>query len=215
MSEPRVVAIETPGLGNQTYLVGSGSEAVAVDVPRDGWRIADVAQDHGWRITHALETHVHNDYLSGARELREAHGTAILAPGRGGYAFGFQPADEGFELPLDGGGLVARATPGHTPEHLAWELQDEAGYRPASESPRTRTARFCFFCACRRIPRPAFPKGPHPHCPSRHRQTHKRGPSRRIPAADLRAISGADSPAGRIHPAVFPNPFYGWLYARL
>jgi rhodanese-related sulfurtransferase len=34
---------------------------------------------------------------------------------------------EGFELDLGDGGLVARATPGHTPEHLSWELQDGAG----------------------------------------------------------------------------------------
>lgn len=128
---PQVVVIPTPGLGNSTYLVGTGDEAVAIDVPRDAWRIAEIAADHGWRITHALETHVHNDYLSGARELEAAHGTSIVVSGRGEYAFGHVPADEGFEVPAGGGGLVARATPGHTPEHLSWELQDGAG-RPTA-----------------------------------------------------------------------------------
>lgn len=124
---PEVVVIPTPGLGNSTYLVGEGDGAVAIDVPRDGWRIAEIAQEHGWHITHALETHVHNDYLSGARELEATHGTRIVAPGRGDYAFGHIGADEGYELEVGGGGLVARATPGHTPEHLAWELQDGRG----------------------------------------------------------------------------------------
>ena len=124
---PEVVVIPTPGLGNSTYLVGAGPDALAIDVPRDAWRIVEIAQDHGWRITHALETHVHNDYLSGARELEAAHGTSIVAPGRGDYAFRHVPADEGFEVAAGNGGLVARATPGHTPEHLSWELQDAAG----------------------------------------------------------------------------------------
>ena len=83
---PEVVIIPTPGLGNSSYLVGVDAEAVAIDVPRDAWRIAGIAEEHGWRITHALETHVHNDYLSGARELEAVHGTRIVAPGRGEYA---------------------------------------------------------------------------------------------------------------------------------
>jgi glyoxylase-like metal-dependent hydrolase (beta-lactamase superfamily II)/rhodanese-related sulfurtransferase len=127
VSDVQVVAVGTPGLGNQAYLVGHGTAAVAIDVPRDGWRIAEVAERHGWRVTHALETHVHNDYLSGALELRAAHGTELVAPARGGYEFPVRGADEGFELDLGGGGLVALATPGHTPEHLAWELRDADG----------------------------------------------------------------------------------------
>ncbi len=122
-----VVAVPTPGLGNTAYLVGCDAEAVAVDVPRDAWRVARVAEEHGWRISHALETHVHNDYLSGARELRRAHGSRVVAPARGRYRFSHDGAQDGFSLALGRGGMVARATPGHTPEHLSWELQDDAG----------------------------------------------------------------------------------------
>ncbi len=129
--KPQVVAVPTASLGNSTYLVGHGDVAVAVDVPRDAWRVAQVAEAHGWRITHAVETHVHNDYLSGARELRRSHGTRIVAPARGRYRFSHHAADEGFCLDLDDGALVARATPGHTPEHLSWELQDGSG-RPTA-----------------------------------------------------------------------------------
>lgn len=128
---PRVVTVPAIGLGNNTYLVGSGGRAVAIDVPRDGWHIAEIAAQHGWRISHALETHVHNDYLSGARELRRTHGTAVIAPARGGYRFPHEGAVDGFRLDVEGGGLIARATPGHTPEHLSWELQDGSG-RPVA-----------------------------------------------------------------------------------
>jgi glyoxylase-like metal-dependent hydrolase (beta-lactamase superfamily II)/rhodanese-related sulfurtransferase len=127
IDQPSVVAIETPGLGNRTYLIGAGETAVAVDVPRDAWRVAHVAQEHGWRISHALETHMHNDYLSGALELRAAFGSAIVAPAKGGYRFACEAASEDYEVEVVGGGLVALATPGHTSEHLSWELQDGAG----------------------------------------------------------------------------------------
>jgi glyoxylase-like metal-dependent hydrolase (beta-lactamase superfamily II)/rhodanese-related sulfurtransferase len=122
-----IVSIATPGLGNNAYLVGSGDRAVVVDPPRDGWRVAEVAAEHGWRVSHVLETHVHNDYLSGARELQRSQGSRIVAPARGRYRFEHQAAGDGFSLDLGDGGLVARATPGHTPEHLSWEVRDGDG----------------------------------------------------------------------------------------
>ena len=122
-----IVPVATPGLGNRCYLVAHGGQAIVIDPPRDGWRIADEAREQGWRITHALETHVHNDYLSGALQLRRAEGTAIVAPAAGRYAFAHVAANDGLSLDIGGGGLVARATPGHTPEHLSWELQDGTG----------------------------------------------------------------------------------------
>lgn len=123
----RIVSIATPGLGNNAYLVGAGDGAIVIDPPRDGWRLSEVAEGHGWRITHALETHVHNDYLSGALQLRRSVGSTIVAPADGRYEFSHHPAVEGLEIDLADGGLVAMSTPGHTPEHLSWELRDGAG----------------------------------------------------------------------------------------
>lgn len=125
--DPDVVVIPTPGLGNSTYLVGAGDAAVVIDAPRDSWRIEEVAERRGWRITHAIETHVHNDYLSGALELRRSQQAIIVAPAQGRYQFTHVPAADGFSLDLASGGLVALATPGHTPEHLSWELRDGQG----------------------------------------------------------------------------------------
>ena len=122
-----VAVVATPGLGNSAYLLAADGQAVVIDAPRDGWRIAAIAEQRGWRITHALETHVHNDYLSGARELRRSHGTAIVGPAESRYRFSYQPAAEGFNLDVGSFGVIARATPGHTPEHLAWEVQDGNG----------------------------------------------------------------------------------------
>ena len=110
----------TPGLGDASYLLASGRDAVLVDPQRDAWRFLDVAERRGWRVRHVLETHVHNDYLSGALETRAATGAEIAAPARGGYEFAHRGMDEGDSIELGALRLTAWATPGHTPEHLAW-----------------------------------------------------------------------------------------------
>ena len=110
----------THGLGDTSYLLGGDGEAVLVDPQRDAWRFVEAAQRQGWRITHVLETHVHNDYVSGALETRAATGAEIVAPSRGGYEFAIRGADEGDVLEVGGMRFTALATPGHTPEHLAW-----------------------------------------------------------------------------------------------
>ncbi len=122
----------TQGLGNATYLLASDGEAVVVDPPRDAWRVTEVADARGWRLTHVVETHVHNDYLSGALELRADRRTTIVAPARGRYAFEHRGADEGDVVEVGGLRLVARATPGHTPEHLAWEVIPDGADRPSA-----------------------------------------------------------------------------------
>ena len=114
----------TPGLGDTSYLLASGREAVLVDPQRDAWRFLEAAERRGWRVRHVLETHVHNDYLSGALETRAATGADILAPARGRYEFEHVPVDEGDEIELGGLRLTAIATPGHTPEHLAWAVSE-------------------------------------------------------------------------------------------
>lgn len=124
--------ILTPGLGNVSTLVSAGREAVVVDPPRDAWRVMAAAEARGWRVTHVLETHVHNDYLSGALELRSAVGAEILAPARGRYAFAHRPMDDGDALEIDGLRFTAMPTPGHTPEHLAWEIAGDGTDGPAA-----------------------------------------------------------------------------------
>ncbi len=124
--------IHTPGLGNAAYLLAAGREAVVVDPPRDAWRIIAAAEARGWRITHVVETHVHNDYLSGALELHEALGAEILAPARGRYRFAHRAMEDGDTLELGGFGLTARATPGHTPEHLSWDVTPDGVVGPSA-----------------------------------------------------------------------------------
>jgi hydroxyacylglutathione hydrolase len=122
----------TPGLGDASYLLASGRDAVLVDPQRDAWRFLEVAERRGWRVRHVLETHVHNDYLSGALETRAATGAEIAAPARGAYEFDHRAIDEGDAIEIGSLRLTAWATPGHTPEHLVWVVHDlGAGTPPA------------------------------------------------------------------------------------
>ncbi len=120
----------TGGLGDNSYLLVSGDEAAVVDPQRDAWRFIRAAEKRGAVIRAVLETHVHNDYVSGAHEVRAATGAQIVAPAKGRYEFPHRPADEGDELPLGDLNLVAMATPGHTFEHLCWLASD--GGTPAA-----------------------------------------------------------------------------------
>jgi glyoxylase-like metal-dependent hydrolase (beta-lactamase superfamily II)/rhodanese-related sulfurtransferase len=110
----------TPGLGDNSYLVRSGDEAVIVDPQRDAWRFLAAAERLGVHVRAVLETHVHNDYVSGAHEIRAATGATLVLPARGRYEFAYQGAEDGYELAIGDLRLVAMATPGHTPEHLSW-----------------------------------------------------------------------------------------------
>jgi glyoxylase-like metal-dependent hydrolase (beta-lactamase superfamily II)/rhodanese-related sulfurtransferase len=136
----------TPGLGDASYLLASGRDAVLVDPQRDAWRFLEIAEQRGWRVRHVLETHVHNDYLSGAIETHVATGAEIAAPARGRYEFAHRPMDEGDWLEIGSLRLTAWATPGHTPEHLVWAVEDLAGPAPeraaAANAPRMPDAVF-------------------------------------------------------------------------
>ncbi len=113
----------TPGLGDNSFLLTSGDEAAAIDPQRDVARLLDAAVARGARIRYAIETHVHNDYVSGAAELRDATGAEIVGPARAGYAYAFRPLDDGDELGIGDIRLAAAATPGHTPEHTSYLLR--------------------------------------------------------------------------------------------
>jgi hydroxyacylglutathione hydrolase len=118
--------IPTPALGDNSYLLVSGDEAAVVDPQRDAWPLVEATLDRGLSLRYVLETHVHNDYVSGAREWQVASGATVVGPGRAAYAFPHLPMVDGDEIVL--GDLTIRAleTPGHTPEHTSY-LVLEAG----------------------------------------------------------------------------------------
>ncbi len=71
--------IETPGLGDRSYLVTDGGVGVVIDPQRDIDRVLDLAADRGVAITHVLETHMHNDYVTGGLELARTRRRRVRA----------------------------------------------------------------------------------------------------------------------------------------
>jgi hydroxyacylglutathione hydrolase len=122
-----VDAIDVPGLGNRGYLTGGAHHAVVVDPPRDIDRVIEAAARRGARITHVVETHVHNDYVTGGLELARITGATYLVPAAARVAYERVPVADGDRTRVeDGLELRALATPGHTPHHTSYVLE-EAG----------------------------------------------------------------------------------------
>ncbi|GGQ13794.1 MBL fold metallo-hydrolase [Streptomyces griseomycini] len=122
-----VDTIEVPGLGNRSYLAGGEQAAVAVDPPRDVDRVIAAAARRGVRISHVVETHVHNDYVTGGLELARLTGAAYLVPADARVSCARTPVRDGDEVTVDpGAGLTlhALATPGHTPHHTSYVLRE-------------------------------------------------------------------------------------------
>jgi hydroxyacylglutathione hydrolase len=124
MTAPEVHPIVDEGLGNSSYLVDLGDgRALVVDPVRDPTPYLELARELGLRISHAVETHLHADFVSGSRELA-ARDARVVAARAAGLRFPHQGLEDEEELDLGGLVLRALATPGHTPEHLAWLLLD-------------------------------------------------------------------------------------------
>ncbi|HML97819.1 MAG TPA: MBL fold metallo-hydrolase [Tepidiformaceae bacterium] len=113
-------------LGDASYLLVSGSEAAVIDPQRDIEPFVKMATAHGATIRYVVETHVHNDYVSGGRELA-ALGAEVLAPAASGLEFPHRPMPDGAVLSVGDARIVAVRAPGHTYEHTAYLAQDPGG----------------------------------------------------------------------------------------
>ncbi|GGQ08153.1 MBL fold metallo-hydrolase [Streptomyces roseolilacinus] len=121
-----VDTLESEGLGNRSHLAGGPGAAVVVDPPRDIDRVIAAAAGRGVRIAFVAETHVHNDYVSGGLELARVTGARYLVPAGAHVSFARTPVADGDTVVVDGG-LVLRAiaTPGHTPHHTSYVLEED------------------------------------------------------------------------------------------
>ncbi|MEU8626865.1 MBL fold metallo-hydrolase [Streptomyces sp. NPDC048669] len=121
-----VDTLETEGLGNRSYLAGGTATAVVVDPPRDVERVVAAAAGRGVRIGYVVETHIHNDYVTGGLELSRLTGARYLVPASARVSFDRVPVADGDSVAVDTGlSLRALATPGHTPHHTAYVLVED------------------------------------------------------------------------------------------
>ena len=126
MATLHLVPVIDEGLGNSTYLLDIGQgRALVVDPERDLRQVRAEALRLGLTITYAAETHLHADFISGVRELKETEGATVLAPDVGSRGFAHTVLNDGDTLDLGYFTLQALATPGHSPEHLSYLLLDD------------------------------------------------------------------------------------------
>jgi glyoxylase-like metal-dependent hydrolase (beta-lactamase superfamily II)/rhodanese-related sulfurtransferase len=116
----RVITSRTPGLGDATYLFAYEGEAVLVDPQRDIGRFLDAAEDAGVQVRYVLETHLHNDYISGGRQFARRTGAELVLPAGAGAAFPYTPAFHNEDLAARTMTVRPLHTPGHTPEHISY-----------------------------------------------------------------------------------------------
>ncbi|MCW1926040.1 MBL fold metallo-hydrolase [Luteolibacter arcticus] len=130
--------ITDTSLAQNAYLIGCqrSGEAIIVDPERDLDRYFEVAAENGLTITAVAETHIHADFLSGARELVERHGVTPYLSEEGGpdWQFEWAKGSPKARFLRDGdtfniGNISFRAvhSPGHTPEHLSFLVTDQGG----------------------------------------------------------------------------------------
>jgi hydroxyacylglutathione hydrolase len=121
-----IVTIATPSLGDRSYLATDGYTALVVDPQRDIDRVLTAAAMRGVVVTHVLDTHVHNDYLSGGRALARVVGADYCLNAADEVAFDRVGLSDGDVLQAGSMRVQVIATPGHTFTHLSYALEDAA-----------------------------------------------------------------------------------------
>lgn len=125
-SSATVLQVRRTGKGCLSYLVGADGVAVVIDPSLDPEVYLDLARQRGWRIAYVLETHLHADHLSRARQLAEQAGAALALPAAHRVATPFMPLHDGDTVALGAAHLAVHETPGHTPESVTYQLDDVA-----------------------------------------------------------------------------------------
>ena len=123
----QIETVETPSLGDRSYLAFDGEVAVAVDPQRDVDRLLAVLASRGLRLVYVVETHVHNDYVTGGPELSRRTGAGYVLPAGTGAQVEHTPVADGQVLEAGAMRLQVLHTPGHTHSHVSYVLQTADG----------------------------------------------------------------------------------------
>ncbi|WP_434742055.1 MBL fold metallo-hydrolase [Micromonospora sp. SH-82] len=128
MADLDVQIVQTSSLGDRSYLAHDGQVAIVVDSQRDVDRILALAGRLGVRVAYVVETHLHNDYVSGGLALARTTGARYLVAAADEVGFDRVPVTDGDEVTVsDRMRLRVVATPGHTFHHLSYVLHGPDG----------------------------------------------------------------------------------------
>jgi hydroxyacylglutathione hydrolase len=122
-----IETIKTASLGDRSYLISDGDQAVVVDPQRDIDRITALLAQRNLRLSHVLETHVHNDYVSGGLELARVVGAIYVLAAGDDLEFNYEPVTDGSIVESGRMRLRVLHTPGHTHHHVSYVLETPEG----------------------------------------------------------------------------------------
>jgi len=115
-----IETVRTEGLGDSTYILAHGGLGIIVDPQRDIDRFTTVVERLGIEIRWICETHLHNDYVSGAGALADLLHAELVLPAGAAPSYRHRPAFHGEFLTANGLSILPLHTPGHTPEHMSY-----------------------------------------------------------------------------------------------
>jgi glyoxylase-like metal-dependent hydrolase (beta-lactamase superfamily II) len=121
-----VIQVRRTGKGCLSYIAASAGEAAVIDPSVSPDVYVGLARRHGWSIRYVLETHIHADHLSRARDLVTKTGAALLLPPQRRVRFPFTPIADGERVLLGDARITATHTPGHTNESTTYALNEAA-----------------------------------------------------------------------------------------
>ncbi len=123
--------IATEELGDRSYVVHDGRVALVVDPQRDVDRVEQVLAEQGVVCALVVETHIHNDYVTGGFELATRRGCRYVVSADDDVTFERQAVRDGDELTVGAMTVKVMATPGHTDTHLSYVVSDGVEGVPA------------------------------------------------------------------------------------
>ncbi len=121
----QIHTIETPSLGDRSYVIADAADtAVVIDPQRDIDRVLAIVEEHGLTVTHVLETHNHNDYVTGGVELARLLDATYVMSADEEMFVPFHGVADGDQLTVGALQVTALHTPGHTPTHMSYVITD-------------------------------------------------------------------------------------------
>jgi len=119
---PHVITLDSTGLGDRSYIVHDGQHALVVDPQRDIDRVEHLIAEYGLEVAHVVETHFHNDYVTGGFELAKKHGAKYSVPAGFPIEFDAIEVNDGDTFTVGNLDVEALHTPGHTPNHMSYAV---------------------------------------------------------------------------------------------
>ena len=119
---PHVITLDSTGLGDRSYIVHDGQHALVVDPQRDIDRVEHLIAEYGLEVAHVVETHFHNDYVTGGFELAKKHGAKYSVPSGFPIEFDAIEVNDGDTFTVGNLDVEALHTPGHTPNHMSYAV---------------------------------------------------------------------------------------------